>query len=100
MSTRAKNKIQYYCKICNDKFVDEKMRNHHAELESHLTSNISRFISSLPFSCDFSRSNLKIANIKYNTVAEESRKIKIDEQELRLPKDDNCYELALANLEQ
>ena len=49
---------------------------------------------------DSSRSNLEMANIKYNTIAERSRKIKIDEQESRLPEDDNCYEPALANLEQ
>ena len=55
------------------------MRNHHAELESHLASNISRFISSLPPSRDSSKSNLEMANIEYNTVIEESRKIKMDE---------------------
>jgi len=76
------------------------MRNHHAELESHLASNISGFVSFLPPLYDSSRSNLEMANIKYNTIAERSRKIKIDEQESRLPEDDNCYEPALANLEQ
>ena len=99
MFTRAKNKIQCYCKICNGKFVDERTRNHYAKLENHLASNIFRFVPSLLPLCDSSKSNLEVANIKYNIVAEGSRKIKMNEQESRLSENDNCYELALANLE-
>jgi len=76
------------------------MRNHHAKLENHLASNILRFIPSLPPLRDFLRSNLKVINIKYNTIAEGSRKIKMDERESRLPENDNCYKPALTNLEQ
>ena len=100
MFTRAKNKIQCYCKICNGKFVDERTRNYHAKLKNYLAFNIPGFIPFLPPSHDSSRSNLKTANIEYNTIVEGSRKIKMDEQESRLLEDDNCYEPALANLEQ
>ena len=89
MFTRAKNKVQCYCKICNGKIVDERTRNHHAKLESHLASSISGFIPSLPPSRDSLRNNFETTIIGYNTVAEGSRKTKMAEQKSRLPEYDN-----------
>jgi hypothetical protein len=97
MFTRVRNKVQCYCKVCNGKFVDERTRNRHAELEDSLASSISGFIPSLLPSHD-SSSNL---NVGYNTVSKESpRMIRTAEQEALLPEDDDYYELAPADIDQ
>src|ERR1700722_10246853 len=100
MSTRVRDKVQCDCKACDGKLVDERTRNKHAELERNLAFRISGFIPSLYRSCD-SLHNLEVTNIRYNTVAKESSKrIRIAEQESRLPEDDNYYEPTLANFDQ
>ena len=43
MSTKTRKKVSCNCKICNGKLVEERTRKKHAELESHLASNISGF---------------------------------------------------------
>lgn len=96
MSTIVRNKVQCYCKTCDGKFVDERTRNKHAELERKLASRISGFIPSLNSSRD-----LEAENIGYNTVAKESSKrIRTAEQESRLPEDDNYYEPTSADFDQ
>ena len=100
MSTRARDKVQCDCKACNGKLVDARTRNKHAELERNLASRISGFIPSLYRSRDSSY-NVEAANIGYNTVAKESSKrIRIAEQESRLPEDDNYYEPTSADFDQ
>ena len=96
MSTIVRNKVQCYCKTCDGKFVDERTRNKHAELERKLASRISGFIPSLNSSRD-----LEAANIRYNTVAKESSKrIRTAKQKSRLPEDDNYYEPTSADFDQ
>ena len=92
MSTRVRSKVLYYCKTCDGKLVDERTRNRHDELEKSLASSISGFIPSLPSS-----------HIRHSTIAKESgpsRTIRAVEQELRLPDDDNYYELTLDDFDQ
>ncbi|GBB96996.1 hypothetical protein RclHR1_28970001 [Rhizophagus clarus] len=47
MSTRVRDKVPCDCKNCDEKLVDERTRNKHAELERNLASRISGFILSL-----------------------------------------------------
>ncbi|CAB5380531.1 unnamed protein product [Rhizophagus irregularis] len=44
MFTKLRNKVLCDCKDCNNKYVDERTRKSHIELERHLASNVSRFV--------------------------------------------------------
>src|SRR5688572_13211101 len=48
MSTKLRNKVSCDCKKCNGKYVDERTRKRHLDLERHLASSISRFVPFLP----------------------------------------------------
>ncbi|PKK57930.1 hypothetical protein RhiirC2_720892, partial [Rhizophagus irregularis] len=44
MFTKLRNKVLCDCKDCNNKYVDERTRKSHIELERHLASNVSGFV--------------------------------------------------------
>src|SRR5579859_1154664 len=48
MSTKIRNKVKCDCKECDGKYVEERTRKRHIELERHLASNISGFVPLLP----------------------------------------------------
>ncbi|PKC56613.1 hypothetical protein RhiirA1_473744 [Rhizophagus irregularis] len=48
MSTKLRNKVSCDCKECNGKYVDERTRKRHLDLERHLASSISGFVPFLP----------------------------------------------------
>ena len=48
MSTKIRNKIQCNCKVCDGKYVEERTRKRHIELERHLASSVSGFVPFLP----------------------------------------------------
>jgi len=48
MSTKIRNKIQCNCKVCDGKYVEERTRKRHIELERRLASSVSGFVPFLP----------------------------------------------------
>src|SRR5579859_6716416 len=48
MSTKIRNKVKCDCKEYDGKYVEERTRKRHIELEHRLASNISGFVSLLP----------------------------------------------------
>ena len=48
MFMKLRNKVKYYCKECNGKYVKERTRKNHIELERRLASRISRFVPFFP----------------------------------------------------
>src|SRR5277367_2544527 len=44
MSTKIRNKIQCNCKVCDGKYVEERTRKRHIELERRLASSVSGFV--------------------------------------------------------
>jgi hypothetical protein len=48
MSTKLRSKVSCDCKECNGKYVDERTRKGHFELERHLASSVSGFVPFLP----------------------------------------------------
>src|SRR5271163_4971266 len=48
MSTKIRNKIQCNCKVCDGKYVEERTRKRHIELERRLASSASGFVPFLP----------------------------------------------------
>ena len=48
MSTKIRNKVKCDCKEYNGKYVEERTRKRHIELERRLAFNISGFVSLLP----------------------------------------------------
>ena len=48
MSTKIRNKIQCNCKVCDGKYVEERTRKRHIELERRLASSVSGFVLFLP----------------------------------------------------
>ena len=48
MFTKLRNKVKCYCKECNGKYVEERTRKSHIELERRLASRISRFVPFFP----------------------------------------------------
>ncbi|EXX65670.1 uncharacterized protein OCT59_008585 [Rhizophagus irregularis] len=48
MSTKLRNKVSCDCKECNGKYVDERTRKRHLDLERHLASSVSGFVPFLP----------------------------------------------------
>jgi hypothetical protein len=48
MSTKIRNKVKCDCKECDGKYVEERTRKRHIELERRLASNVSGFVPLLP----------------------------------------------------
>ena len=48
MSTKIRNKVQCNCKVYDGKYVEEKTRKRHIELERRLAFSVSRFVPFLP----------------------------------------------------
>ncbi|UZO12046.1 uncharacterized protein OCT59_003596 [Rhizophagus irregularis] len=48
MSTKLRYKVSCDCKECNGKYVDERTRKRHLDLERHLASSVSGFVPFLP----------------------------------------------------
>jgi len=48
MSTKIRNKVKCDCKECDGKYVEERTRKRHIELERRLASNVSGFFPFLP----------------------------------------------------
>src|SRR5579859_7300891 len=44
MSTKIRNKVKCDCKECDGKYIEERTRKRHIELECHLASNVSGFV--------------------------------------------------------
>ena len=112
MFTKTRNKVRCNCKTCNGKLVDERTRNKHSELESHLASRISGFEpANNPFFSIPNSNNPKPTNttleIDHDPVIEgslrkvssEVKKILIEQDESRNLPDDN-YEPVFVDLEQ
>ena len=75
MSTKIKNKVLCDCKICNGKFVEERTRKSHIELEQRLAYSVSSFVPSLPGNkCD--KQAYTAPEIDYSPVAERSSRSK------------------------
>jgi hypothetical protein len=75
MSTKIRNKVLCDCKICNGKFVEERTRKSHIELEQRLAYSVSGFVPSLPGNkCD--KQAYTAPEIDYSPVAERSSRSK------------------------
>src|SRR5271154_1905887 len=90
MSTKIRNKIQCNCKVCDGKYVEERTRKRHIELERRLASSVFGFVLFLPGNNrdDPAHTALEIVN---SLIAEGSSSSKKKaEQEESTSFDSNC----------
>lgn len=86
--TKVRNKVLCNCKECKGKYVDERTRKRHEDLENHLATSVSRFVPSLPFPANTA------LKINLDPITEgSSRKISSAEQEELNFFDDNYEHL-------
>lgn len=100
MTTKVRNKVRCDCKECNGKYVEERTRKRHAELESHLATSVSGFVPFLPFSGNNREESANTTlEISHSPIAEGSlRKISLAGQE-ELNLSDDTYEPVFADFE-
>ena len=72
MTTKIRNKVPCDCKECNGKYVEERTRKRHIELENRLASSISRFVPFLPGNTNRDKSAHSALEIGNSPIAEGS----------------------------
>src|SRR5579864_6154247 len=95
MSTKIRNKVKCDCKECNGKYIEERTRKRHIELERRLASNVSEFIPFLP---NNNRDKLvhTILEIDDSSITEGSLSLKQTVEQEEITSLDSNYELDFA----
>src|SRR5579859_3981017 len=95
MSTKIRNKVKCDCKECDGKYVEERTRKRHIELECRLASNISGFVPLLPNN-NHDKPAHTILEIDDSPITEGSSSLKQTVEQEKTTSLDSNYELDFA----